>query len=143
MGERKVPLYQFFPIHTEPEKLVLWLQQELGTGLKLVDFSEVGLYRPSGWLFQLDENWISGVEQQVSYFPIGQEAKIAERLEGKYLDRIIDVKTGYLVIWSEQSSSLVGTNEGFFEVLLGRWIPNMWPVWFICTIASVYFWLKT
>lgn len=142
MAERIVPLYQFFPVHTEPEKMVRWLQQELVTGLQVVDFVEVGLQRPSGWLFQLDENWINGVEQQISYIPIGQEGKIAEKLNGNYLDRIMDVKTGYLVIWSEQSTSLVGTNEGFFEVLIGRWIPNMWPVWFLFTIASLYFWLK-
>ncbi len=142
MGERKVPLYQFFPVHTEPEKLVRWLQQELATGLQVVDFVEVGTHRQSGWIFQLDENWVAGIEQQVSYFPIGKEEKIAEKLEGNYLDRIMDVKTGYLVIWSEQSASLVGTREGFFEVLIGRWIPNMWPVWFFCTIISIYFWLK-
>ena len=142
MGERKVPLYQFFPVHTEPEQLVRWLQQQLGTGLQLVDFLEVGVHRPSGWLFHLDENWIAGLEQQVTYIPVGQEEKMAKKLEGNYLDRILDVKTGYLLIWSKDSDSLVGTDEGFFEVLLGRWIPNLWPVWFLATIASIYFWLK-
>jgi hypothetical protein len=129
-------------MHTEPEKIVRWLQQELGSGLQVVDFIEVGAHRPTGWLFQLDENWIADVEQQVSYIPVGQEEKIAENLEGNYLDRIMDVKTGYLLIWSNQSPSLVGTDEGFFEVLIGRWIPNLWPIWFIATIISLYFWVK-
>jgi hypothetical protein len=93
-------------------------------------------------LFHLDENWIADVEQQVTYIPVEQEEKMAERLEGNYLDKILDVKTGYLVIWSKNSDSLVGTDEGFFEVLIGRWIPNLWPVWFFATIASIYFWLK-
>jgi hypothetical protein len=142
MSERTTPCYHFFPAHTQPDKMVRFLQQELASGLQIVDFIEVGVQQLNGWLFQLEESDRLGIEQQISYIPRGKETEITAMLAGKYLERMLDVKTGYLLIWSEQSPSLVGIEEGFLEVLFGRWIPNLWPVWFVTTILSLYFWIK-